>query len=82
MKVNVTDTLCYWKYNFDINNISEFLRESYDAMEPEYKEIEGNEVWKMLTEESKIKDIKKGYLPKLILKGIDFSKEIHESNIS
>ena len=79
MKVNVTDTLCYWKYNFDINNISEFLRESYDAMEPEYKEIEGNEVWKMLTEESKIKDIKKGYLPKLILKGINFSKEIYES---
>lgn len=79
MKVDITDTLCYWKYNFDTNNILEFLKESYDVMEFIDAERDGHGLWNKSIDESEIKNIKKGYLPKLILDGIGFCKDIYQS---
>ena len=78
MKINLSDTISYYLYDWDIKDIKEIISTSYEISQKVNSTYDGHGIWKGVQSEDWIKEQKLGHIGNLILKGIQICKEIYK----
>ena len=80
MKVNLSDTISYYLYEWDIKHIKEIVTTSYEISHKVNDVADGHGIWEGSQSEEWIKEKRIGRIGDLILMGIDTCKEIYKED--